>query len=238
MSLNKVFNEANAKRNKLQSQFFSQQLQTNLVFQDELGTNNGAISTEIASNNRNNLYYLNEAGVLFPVNNSSQRFYEQCVPSVTIGTADGEKSIFDDTDAIGRLDILPNITRIGSKFHLKSHGTIVSTPNSQFILKTKLGTAIIEQQTITIPNVDDGFFELDMELRVKTIGNSGEASIYTFGKIIFTKTNGTAVTFFINDVNNTTYQTTELAIADVTIEWISLNGNTFDIQAVSVDMLN
>ena len=238
MSMNKVFNEDNCKSHKMEAHFYKEKIQTTLSFEDGLGDNNGLITTEFASNSRNNLYYLNEEGILFPVNNASQRFYEQCVESVIIEFADGEKSIFDDTDAIGRLDILPNITRVGSKFHLKAHGTITSTPNSQFILKTKLGNAIIEDQTITIPNVDDGFFELEMDLLVKSIGDIGQASIYTFGKIIFTKSNGTAITFFINDINNTTYQTTELAMADVTIQWLSPNGNTFDIQAVSVYMLN
>jgi len=237
--MNKVFNEKNCKSHKLEIHAYKEKIQTNLSFEDGLGDKNGMITTEFASNNRNNLYYMNEEGILFPVNNSSQRFYEQMVDSVSINGNLPETSIFDTTGSIGRLDILPNITRVGSKYNLKAHGIIESSSNSRFIIRTKLGNAIIEHQEITLPNLESGsFFELDLELRVKAIGDAGTARIYTFGKFNFIKNNGVSTSIFIDDYNNTTYQTTALAEADVTIEWLSANSNVISFHAVSINMLN
>jgi len=239
MSINKSFNEENCKRHKMEAHFYKEKIQTTLSFEDGLDDKNGMITTEFASNSRNNLYYMNEEGILFPVNNASQRFYEQMVDSVEINGVFPETSIFDTIGSIGRLDILPNITRVGSKYNLKAHGIIESSPNSRFIIRTKLGTAIIEQQEIILPNLETGsFFELDLELRVKAIGDAGIARIYTFGKFNFIKNNGVSTTIFIDDYNDTTYQTTALATADVTIEWLNANSNEITFHAVSVYMLN
>jgi len=237
--MNKVFNEDNCKSHKLEIHAYKEKIQTTLSFEDGLGENNGMLTTEFASNNRNNLYYMNEKGILFPVNNASQRFYEQMVDSVAVNGVSPETSIFDTTGAIGRLDILPNITRVGSKYNLKAHGIIESSANSRFIIRTKLGSAVIEQQEINLPNLESGsFFELDLELRVKEIGDAGTARIYTFGKFTFIKNNGVSTTIFIDDYNDTTYQTTSLATADVTIQWLDANSNEISFHAVSVYMLN
>lgn len=238
MSLNRFLSTTNVQNDKMKVKLYQPEVFTNLSFKDGI-ENNGSISTEIAGNNRNNLYYTNESGIQFPVNNSAQRFYEQMVDTVSINGVFPETTIFDTVGAIGRLDILPNITRVGSKYILKAHGTIQSSANSRFIIRTKLGTAIIEEQEITLPNLENGsFFELDLELRVKEIGAAGTARIYTFGKFNFIKNNGVATTLFIDDYNNTTYQTTALAEADVTIQWLDANSNVINFHALSIYMLN
>ena len=241
MSLNHVFNEDLAKRDKLQSQFYSTKLQTTLEFNDPEFQQNGIIQTDLNRAGRNDLYFTNEQAIQFPVNESFQRFYTQLSPDVIINYDDGEKSIFDTTNSIGGLEILPNITRVGSIYRATAHGRIsVSGGNQQIRLKTKLGNSIIEEQSYSLPNLQaDSLWKLELELTVYQIGNTGTASIKTFGTMSFTQQNGSTNTFFIDDDNDTTYQTTQLALADITLEWLSVtSGNTLSVHTASVYMLN
>jgi len=240
MSINHVFNENIAKLDKRQAELYKARVQTSISFQDQLGNNNGKIETEIDDSNRNNLYYTNEQGIIFPLNNSYQRFYEQMTNPVTIIFDDGEKSIFDTTDAIGRRSILPNITRIGSKYKLESHGTITtSSANQQLRIKTKLGNATIEEDLMTLPNLSVGsYYSIKIDLLVRQIGNAGEAHISTFGKFQFINNQGLTVSKFLDSENNTTYQTTSIADADITFEWLADGTNNLTVHELSVYMLN
>jgi len=241
MSLNHVFNEDIAKRDQAQSQFWSTKIQDNIEFENTNFMINGTVKTDTSSANRNDLYYTNEQSIQFPVNNAFQRFYTQLSPDVIINYDDGERTIFNTTNSIGVLQILPNITRIGSVYRVTAHGRIsVSGGNQQIRLKTKLDNSIIEEQSYSLPNLQtDSLWKLELELTVYQIGNVGTASIKTFGTMSFVQQNGSTNTFFIDDDNNTTYQTTQLATADITLEWLSVSpGNTLSVHTASVYMLN
>ena len=241
MSLNHVFNENFAKRDQNQAQFWSTKIQDDIEFENPDFMINGTVKTDTSSANRNDLYYTNEQGIQFNLNNAFQRFYTQLSPDVIINYDDAEKSIFDTTNAIGGLQILPNITRVGSVYRSTAHGRIdTSGGNQQIRLKTKLGDAIIEEQSYSLPNLQaDSLWKLELELTVYQIGDAGTASIKTFGTMSFVQQNGSTNTFFIDDDNNTTYQTTQLTTADITLELLSVSpGNTLSVHTASVYMLN
>lgn len=242
MSLNKVFNADVPKNIKLQSHFYSAKLQTILEFDDDKNfEQNGVIQTDTSRANRNDLYYTNEQKIQFPLNNAFQRFYQQLAPDVTIQNNDGERTIFDTTGSIGSLEILPDVTRIGSEYKATAHGSIItSSGNQQIRIKTYLGTAEVESATFTLPNLPSGsFWDMDMRLLVYQIGNAGTAIIKTFGKFQFINQQGLTNTFFMDDTNNTTYQTTTLATANITIEWLTISGgNIIKVHTASVYMLN
>jgi len=225
----------------MQSHFYSTKLQTILEFDEQKFPQNGIIQTDTSRANRNDLYYTNEAKVQFPLNNAFQRFYQQLSPDVTIENSDGERTIFNTTGAIGGLEILPNITRVGSEYRATAHGSIITASGNQILrIKTFLGASEIETATFTLPNLSSGsFWSMDLQLLVYQIGNAGTALIKTFGKFDFTSNNGSTTTLYIDDSNNTTYQTTALATANITFEWLSINvGNVIKVHTASVYMLN
>ena len=238
--MNHFLQDDNVEIEKLNIRLYKPVITTSIDFKDELGSNNGSISTEVDLSNRNNLYYKNDSGVVFPVNNSYQRFYEQLSDSVNIVFADGEKSIFNTTNSIGRLTILPDITRRGSRFQLKAHGIIEASPsNKSFTLRTYLGESVIEEDIILLPNLPNGsYFDMTLDMLVYDIGGTGEASIKTFGRFEFISNNGNPIVKLLDAENSTTYQTTQEAEANVSIEWNQESSSVISFHEVSIFMLN
>jgi hypothetical protein len=168
--------------------------------------------------------------------NMEQRAYEQLSDDVVVLGTEGEKSIFNTTGAIGSNIIPANSVRVGSKYKMYSHGTIETNgANQSFILNTKLGTAIIETTTITLPNLNNGsFYELTGDILLYQIGDAGTAVAKSFFNFNFTDQQGDSKTYFIDETNNTTFQTTADATADITINWNNQNvANIFKCHSLS-----
>lgn len=164
------------------------------------------------------------------------RAYQQLSGDVIINGGDGETSIFNTTGAIGGKTIPANTVRKGSKYKVYSHGEInTSGANQMFIVKTKLGNAILETSTITLPNLSQGsYYSLVGDILIYEIGNAGTAIAKTFFKFNFTDQQGLEEVKFIDNVNNTTFQTTANADADITIEWLDTNpSNIFNCHSLS-----
>lgn len=155
--------------------------------------------------------------------NYEQRAYEQLSGDLIVIGGQPETSLFNTTGAIGSNLIPANSVRRGTKYKIYSHGTMeTSGANQQFIIKTKLGTAILETETITLPNLNQGSkYELHGDILIYEIGNAGTAIAKTFFNLTFTDQQGLAEARYIDNTNNTTYQTTADALADITIEWVS-----------------
>jgi hypothetical protein len=102
-------------------------------------------------------------------------------------------------------------------------------------LDTKLGTAIIETKTITLPNLNAGsFYELSGDILLYQIGDAGTAVAKSFFNFNFTDQQGDSKTSFIDETNNTTFQTTSDATADITINWNNQNvANIFKSHSLS-----
>jgi hypothetical protein len=168
--------------------------------------------------------------------NIEQRAYEQLSDNVVITGLDGEQSIFNTTGAIGSNNIPANTVRVGSKYKIYSHGTIETNgANQSFILNTKLNNAIIETKTITLPNLNNGsFYELTGEILLYQIGDAGTAVAKSFFNFKFTDQQGLTENYFIDETNNTTFQTTADATADITINWNNQNvANIFKCHSLS-----
>ena len=164
------------------------------------------------------------------------RAYQQLSPDVIISGGQPETTLFNTTGAIGSNLIPANSVRRGTKYKIYSHGTIqTSGANQQFIIKTKLGTAILETETITLPNLNQGSkYELHGDILIYEIGDAGTAIAKTFFNLTFTDQQGLAEARYIDNTNNTTYQTTADALADITIEWISPSpSNIFNCHSLS-----
>jgi hypothetical protein len=172
----------------------------------------------------------------FNIDNIEQRVYEQLSDNVVVLGTEGEKSIFNTTGAIGSNNIPANTVRVGSKYKIYSHGEIETNGSNQsFILNTKLGTSIIETKTITLPNLNNGsFYELNGDILLYQIGDAGTAVAKSFFNFNFTDQQGLSENYFIDETNNTTFQTTSDANADITINWNNQNvANIFKCHSLS-----
>ena len=158
--------------------------------------------------------------------NIEQRNYEQLSPVVDIVGGQPETSIFNLTGALGSNLIPANTVRKGSKYKVYSHGRIETNgANKSFEIKTKLGNAIIETKTITLPNLNNGsIYEFNGEILLYEIGDAGTAIAKSFFNFKFTDQQGLTENYFIDETNSTTFQTTTDAIADITVRWLNGNG--------------
>ena len=175
--------------------------------------------------------------ISIPFTNIEVRAYEQLSPDVIIAGGQSERSILDTTGAIGTNLILANTVRKGSKYKIYSHGTIETDgANKSFLIKTKLGDAIIEQKTITLPNLNNGsIYEFNGEILLYEIGDAGTSIAKSFFNFSFTDQQGLSENYFIDEINNTTFQTTQDALADVRVQWIDINtGNIFSCHSVEI----
>lgn len=164
------------------------------------------------------------------------RAYEQLAGDVVVVGGQPETSIFNLTDSIGSNIIPANSVRKGTKYRVYSHGEISTTgANQMFIIKTKLGTAILETETITLPNLNFGSrYEIHGDILIYETGNAGTAVAKTFINLTFTDAQGLGEARYIDNTNNTTYQTTQIANADITIEWLDTNpSNVFNCHSLS-----
>jgi hypothetical protein len=165
------------------------------------------------------------------------RAYEQLSDDVEINGGDGELSIFNTTGSLGSNLIPANSVRKGSKYKVYSHGRIETNgANQQFIIKTKLGNAIIEEKTITLPNLNNGsIYQFNGEILLYEIGDAGTAIAKSFFNFSFTDQQGLSENYFIDEINNTTFQTTSDALANITVEWINTNpANLFSTHALEI----
>jgi hypothetical protein len=169
--------------------------------------------------------------------NVEQRVYEQLSDNVNIIGGQFERTIFNTTGAIGSNIIPANTVRKGSKYKVYSHGRIETDgANQEFIIKTKLGTSIIEEKTITLPNLNQGsIYQFNGEILLYQIGNAGTAIAKSFFNFEFTDQQGLTENYFIDEINNTTFQTTADAVADITVQWIDINpDNIFSCHALEI----
>jgi hypothetical protein len=171
--------------------------------------------------------------------NIETRLYEQLSEDVIITGNDPESTIFNTTGAIGSNLIKANTVRKGSKYILKSHGQIQTDgANKSFEIKTKLGNAVLESKTITLPNLNQGsYFSINGDILLYQTGNSGIAISKTFLKFEFTDQQGLEEVYFIDETNNTTFQTTSDALLDITIRWIQNGANEFNCHSLSISKI-
>jgi len=174
---------------------------------------------------------------LISYDNIEIRAYEQLSPDVNISGGQPEKTIFNTTGALGSNLIPANSVRKGSKYKVYSHGQIETDgANQQFIIKTKLGTAVIEEKTITLPNLNNGsIYQFNGEILLYEIGDAGTAIAKSFFNFSFTDQQGNTENYFIDEINNTTFQTTADAVADITVQWVNINPtNLFSCHSLTI----
>ncbi len=231
MSLNHIFNRTKAKAEP--SEIYSQEFHTfnGLTFDQEL-INDGRLTTQIV-NERNYLLFRQEDGNQSVLNSALQRVYLN-LDSTTINHGDPETSIVSYSNYIGTpLVRVANTTRVGRTNVFESGGQInVGSAGKDIRIKIKLGTILIKETTLNLPNLPVGSeFRFINKSIVLATGVAGLASIRNQGSFSIDNKQGVLRTYFFNTTNSTTFETISTQTVDVTCEWItSTAGDTLTFE--------
>lgn len=140
---------------------------------------------------------------------------------VTVGNSAVETSIIGAGE--GSLTIPANSFKKGYAFHGKIGGVISSLNNADVTFNIYEDTNLIATTgVITLPQITDKAFELELDFSIHEIGVAGVATLVTHGDFIYNKdSNNIFEGRAFNEVNNTTFDTTTTATLDVKVQWAS-----------------
>jgi len=241
MSLNHIFDKETARNDP--TQVYSNELNTfnGISFNNEtLGLNQGRLSTSIipdtTSANKNYLFFRNEISEV-PLNASLQRLYTNLEDITIPGSNTNLVDLITYNDYAGFPIVREaNTTRKGSMFQITFSGNItLASSNQSLEVSVYLGNIEIVKKTVTPPNqVSTTPFRFNLEQTVRKIGGPGTAEIVSFSEFSTTDIQGNSKIFYLDNINNTTYETTSTLNGFVKFRWISNNaGNSITIRCLT-----
>lgn len=139
--------------------------------------------------------------------------------SVTVGNTATETSIIGTGE--GSLTIPANYFKKGMSFHAKFGGNISCQNNSLFKINIYEDSNMIATTgEISLPQITNRAWELELDFIVQEIGASGVARLVTSGQFIYNKdSNNVFEGSMFNAVNTTTFDTTTTATLEVKAKW-------------------
>ena len=131
---------------------------------------------------------------------------------------------------VGSLNIPANGFVVGDSFNGELSGVINAANNQTIRIRVKAGSVVLLDsgvQTLTNSIIDD-IWTLSIDFTIRQIGAAGVASIASFGRFSYAKTNNATIqSFGMNTINSTTFDTTVSNTLNVTVQWGSNNaGNS------------
>lgn len=131
---------------------------------------------------------------------------------------------------VGSLNIPANGFVVGDSFNGELSGVMNAANNQTIRIRVKTGSVVLLDsgvQTLTNSIIDD-IWTLSIDFTIRQIGAAGVASIASFGRFSYAKTNNATVqSFGMNTINSTTFDTTVSNTLNVTVQWGSNNaGNS------------
>jgi len=241
MSLNHIFDRDTARGDP--TQVYSNEVNTfnGLTFDDEnLGEQDqGRLSTTVipdTSGDKNYLFFRNETSEV-PLNASLQRLYTN-LEDITIP---GSNTNLVDLITYNNYAGLPIVrqagtTRRGSMFQITFSGNItLASSNQSLEISVYLGNIEIVKKTVTLPNQTSTTpFRFNLNQCVREIGPAGTAEIVSFSEFSTIDIQGGSKIFYLDNINDTTYETTSTLNGFVKFRWISNNaGNSITIRCLT-----
>lgn len=131
---------------------------------------------------------------------------------------------------VGSLNIPANGFAVGDSFNGELSGVVNAANNQTIRIRVKAGSVVLLDsgvQTLTNSIIDD-IWTLSIDFTIRQIGAAGVASIASFGRFSYAKTNNATIqSFGMNTINSTTFDTTVSNTLNVTVQWGSNNaGNS------------
>lgn len=240
MSIHHIIDRSTAKGDP--TEVYSNEINTfaGVTFDNEiLGEDQGRLSTTIipdTSGNKNYLFFRNETSIT-PMNSAMQRLYLGLDDIVIADSITTPVDLLTYTNYAGFPVIREgNTTRKGSTFEIKFCGSLnLNSANKQIEISVYLGAIEVTKKTITLPNQTGATpFRFHLEQCVREIGAPGTAEIVSSAEFSTTDIQGNNHVYYLDSINNTTYETTSTLPGYVRFRWVSTgNGNSITIRCVS-----
>jgi len=154
--------------------------------------------------------------------------FAQTDDSVPVSGTTAETSIING--GVGSLSVPANGFSIGDSFKADLSGLFSAANNQTIRIRVKSGSAVLLDsgvQSLT-NSISNDIFTLSLDFTIRQTGGPGVASLASFGRFVYLKTNNSSTQGFgMNTVNSTTFNTTINNTLDVTVQWGSNNaGNS------------
>ena len=145
--------------------------------------------------------------------------YAQTAASTPVVNTTAETTILNG--GVGTLSVPANGFLVGDSFHSILSGLLSADNNNTLRIRVKSGVIILaDSGLITLPNITNKFFDINIHFTIRTLGAAGVASIATSGQFTYSKNASNAfegADFF--SINNTTFDTTIANTLDITAQW-------------------
>ena len=128
---------------------------------------------------------------------------------------------------VGTLSVPANGFKVGDAFTANFHGKLTAVQNHTLEIHIESdGTNLADTGVITMPNVSNKDWTLNIDFSINAIGAAGVAEIAAAGIFTFrTDSSGDVITEIFSSVNNTTFDTTVPNTLDVKAIWANSNAS-------------
>jgi hypothetical protein len=145
--------------------------------------------------------------------------YAQTATSIPVVNTTTETTILNG--GVGSLSVPLNGFQVGDSFHAILSGLLSADNNNTVRIRIKSGVIVLaDSGLITLPNITNKFFDINIHFTIRVLGAAGVASVSTSGQFTYSKNASNAfegVDFL--SINNTTFDTTIGNTLDITAEW-------------------
>jgi len=151
--------------------------------------------------------------------------FAQTANSTTITTTTDELTLIDG--GVGSLIVPANGFVVGDSFRVEMGGLMSAHNNDTIRIRLKSGAvSLADSGPLTMPQISNQVWMLNVTFTIRAIGASGVASIVSLAQFhILKAASGTQQGFAWNTVNSTTFDTTISNTLNVTAQWSSNNAN-------------
>lgn len=127
---------------------------------------------------------------------------------------------------VGTLTVPANGFVVGDTFKADMSGLMDASNNETIRIRVKAGSIVLLDSGVQVltSGISSDIWTLTLDFTIRQIGAAGVASIASFGRFTYSKTNNDTVQGFgLNTINSTTFDTTVSNTLDVTVQWGSNN---------------
>jgi len=161
-------------------------------------------------------YYSNPLGY-------TRGLFAQTANSTPVTGTTTETTLIDG--GVGSLSVPANGFKVGDSFMVEMGGHISSVNTNTLNIRLKSGSVILcDTGAISMPNVTNKHFDLQVRFTIRALGAAGVAAIASYGVLTYSRNAGNI--FEGSDfsvVNNTTFDTTISNTLDITAQFITNN---------------
>ena len=146
--------------------------------------------------------------------------FAQTANSTPVTGTDVETSLLNG--GVGSMSVPANGFAVGDSFNAALSGVMDAANNQTIRIRVKAGSVILLDsgvQSLSNAIIDD-IWTLSIDFTIRQIGAAGVASISSFGRFTYAKTNNANLEGFgMNTINSTTFDTTVSNTLDITVQW-------------------